>query len=424
MELEALRENIADVDRQMAALFAQRMSLCDRIADEKLRRGLPIEDRAQEARVLSRGAAQLAQPDDRADYLDALQHTISISKRRQRRRLAGVDGETISVCLGVRSFDATVADGCLRRAAELFSLRRRVLVVTDEGVPPVYAQTVAAQCEHPLLVTVPQGEASKSFASLERLLCAMQDAGFTRSDCVCAVGGGVVGDLVGLAASLYQRGVDFYNVPTTLLAQADSAIGGKTAINLDGIKNPVGTFWQPRGVLIDPETLQTLPPAQLANGMAETIKAALLADAALFSRLESGEASLPELIRGAIRVKGAIVEADEREAGLRRILNFGHTIGHGIEAVTGLPHGACVGLGMLPMCADALRPRLAALLRRCGLPTKASADPDAVLQAALHDKKRTNDEIQTVFVEAPGVWRLEPISPRELRQRIETVVNP
>ena len=325
--------------------------------------------------------------------------------------------------LGERSYDIVVERGCLQRAGALLNLNRRVLIVTDEGVPAQYAQTLAEASAKPLVYTVPQGEGSKDMPTLTALWTAMLEAGFTRGDCVCAVGGGVCGDLAGFAAACYMRGIDFYNVPTTLLSQVDSSIGGKTAVNLGGTKNIVGAFWQPKAVLIDPDTLGTLPPRELACGLAEAVKTALIADGALFARFEAGDWTLEDVIAASLAVKKSVVEADEREGGLRKILNFGHSIGHGIEAVTGLPHGQCVALGMLPMCADAVRARLTPVLTALGLPTQVRADPAAVFDALRHDKKMTDGGIDAVFVETPGRCEVRRLPPEALRAGIETVVK-
>ena len=332
---------------------------------------------------------------------------------------------TIRMDLGAASYDILLERGCLQRAGDLLRLDRRVLIVTDDGVPAQYAEALAARCARPLRCTVPQGEGSKSLAALERLLQAMLEAGFTRGDCVCAVGGGVAGDLAGFAAASYMRGIDFYNVPTTLLAQVDSSIGGKTAVNLAGAKNIVGAFWQPKAVLIDPDTLKTLPRREYAAGLAEAVKAGLIADASLFALLESdGAAADPErVIAASLAVKKAAVEADERESGVRKSLNFGHTIGHAIESVTGLLHGECVALGMLPMCAPAVRARLKPALERLGLPTSVRADPEAVFAAMQHDKKMGDGGITAVYVEAPGTYTLKTVTPAALRSGIDLVVK-
>ena len=332
---------------------------------------------------------------------------------------------TLRMELGPESYDIVLERGCLGRAGELLDLDRRVFVVTDEGVPAAYARTVAAQCKTALVRAVPQGEGSKCFAVLEELLGAMLGAGFGRGDCVCAVGGGVVGDLAGFAAACYMRGVDFYNLPTTVLAQVDSSIGGKTAVNLGGVKNAAGAFWQPKKVLVDPETLSTLDARQRAAGLAEAVKAGLIADAALFGRFEDGSAGemTEDTVAAALRVKRTIVQADAHERGFRRLLNLGHTVGHGIESVTGLLHGECVGLGMLPMCAPPLRERLRRVLEGLGLPTSVRADPEAVYAALLHDKKMAENGLTVVRADAPGSCRLETVAPETLRKDIEMVVE-
>ncbi|MBO6013923.1 MAG: 3-dehydroquinate synthase [Oscillospiraceae bacterium] len=331
----------------------------------------------------------------------------------------------IRMDLGPHSYDILIERGCLARAGSELDLDRRVLVVTDEGVPAEYAEAVADQCGQATVCRVPQGERSKSLQMFERLLSEMLKNGFTRSDCVCAVGGGVVGDLSGFAASCYMRGIDFYNVPTTVLAQVDSSIGGKTAVNLDGVKNTVGAFWQPKKVLIDPDTLKTLSPRHTANGLAEALKAGLIADEKLFTLFETGEAVRdPEtVLTAALRVKKKVVETDEKETGLRKILNFGHTIGHGIESVTGLLHGECVALGMIPMCTESVRTRLLPVLAELGLPTEVKADPKAVYAAMLHDKKAAHGRITVVRVERAGDCLLEDIRPEDLIEAIGQVVH-
>lgn len=328
----------------------------------------------------------------------------------------------IPVNLGTDSYDIVLERGCIRRAGELLRLDRKVLVVTDDGVPEAYAKTVADQCGEARIETLPQGEENKNFAGFERLLRAMLDFGMTRKDCVAAVGGGVIGDMAGFAAACYMRGIDFYNIPTTVLSQVDSSIGGKTAIDLDGIKNIVGAFYQPKRVLIDPEVLETLPDRQVANGMAEAVKMAVCFDAEGFALTEGYRigARPDRLIENALRIKKRVVEEDVKEQGLRRALNFGHTLGHGIESLhaeNGLYHGECVALGMLPMCSDAVRPRLKKVLEQLGLPTVCGADPDRVMAAVIHDKKADHGKIMAVVCEKAGSCRIIPMTPEELRER-------
>ncbi len=325
-------------------------------------------------------------------------------------------------------YDITIERGVLARAGEICNLNRRVLIVTDSGVPTAYAATVAKQCAAPQLVTIPMGEASKCAAQFLHLLCTLTQNGFTRTDCVVAVGGGVVGDLAGFAAACYMRGIDFYNIPTTLLAQVDSSIGGKTAIDFEGYKNIVGAFWQPKAVLIDPDTLTTLPARQLANGMAEAIKMALTHDEVLFTLFERGEAvaQIDTVIERSLRIKKSVVEQDERESGLRKVLNFGHTLAHAIESTENMAHyyhGECVAIGMLPMCSDAVRARLIPVLRALQLPTAFSGDTARIIEALYHDKKAAGDTISVITVPQIGQFTIEDLPLDTLARQIEGVLS-
>lgn len=313
--------------------------------------------------------------------------------------------------LGEHSYDIVLARGILRKAGAYLKLERKILIVTDEGVPEEYANIVAAQCKHPVKITVKAGEESKSFATFEKLCRTMLEKGFTRTDAVIAVGGGVVGDLAGFAAASFMRGIDFYNIPTTLLSQVDSSIGGKTAINLGGVKNIIGAFHQPKKVLIDPDVLKTLPKRQLANGLAESIKMAATFDKELFAFLEYNniQNNLDTIIERSLRIKKYVVEHDEKEAGLRRVLNFGHTIGHGIESYEGLHglyHGECVALGMLPMCDGRTKERLISVLKKADLPTTLSMDAEKVFEAVTHDKKLDGDTVNYIYAPDIGTYEM------------------
>ena len=325
--------------------------------------------------------------------------------------------------LGERGYDITVCRGAMKKAGEIFDLCRRVLVVTDDGVPAEYARAVAEKCKESKIFTFPQGEASKNADTYIAILKEMLAFGLSRTDCVVAVGGGVVGDIAGFAAATYMRGIDFYNVPTTLLSAVDSSIGGKTAINLCGVKNVVGAFYQPKAVLIDPDALKTLPDRQISSGMAEAIKMAATSDHALFEKIESGGCDIEDIIVGSLKIKKAVVEADEREAGLRRVLNFGHTIGHGIEASSGgaLYHGECVALGMLPMCKKDVRERLLLVLKKYGLPTEFHGDIAAVKSAVLHDKKSSGDTVYAVIVNKIGSYEIIKETPDGITSRMTAV---
>lgn len=330
----------------------------------------------------------------------------------------------ISVGLGADSYDILVERGVLGRANEYLVLDRRVLVVTDDGVPPVYAETVASLATEPTLVTLPQGEASKSMDSLAQLWSIMLEHGFTRSDCVVAVGGGVVGDLCGFAAATYMRGIDFYNLPTTLLSQVDSSIGGKTAIDFGGVKNIIGSFHQPKCVLIDPNTLVTLDRRQIRAGLAEAIKMAINFDAELFESMEKSEdvmQSIDDIIYRSLCIKRDVVQKDPTEKGLRRVLNFGHTVGHAIESAAGgkLLHGECVALGMLPMCAPPLRERVKRLLGRLGFVTEITFSGEQLLPYLVHDKKAIDGGIAAIYADAPGHYRMEKKTPEQILEGME-----
>ena len=325
----------------------------------------------------------------------------------------------LTLDLKERSYDIVIERGAIKKAGEYLELDRKVMIVTDSGVPAEYAQCILSQSKDGYIETVPMGEGSKSIEVYERILSKMLSLGFTRGDCVAAVGGGVVGDLAGFCAASYMRGVDFYNIPTTALSQIDSSIGGKTAVNLCGIKNIVGAFYQPRKVLADADVLKTLPARQVSNGLCEAVKMAATCDKELFEIMESGDiyANIDTVIERSLMIKKNVVEQDEREGGLRKVLNFGHTIGHGIESeeeLNGLYHGECVSLGMLPMCSPSVRARLIKVLEKLNLPTKYTFDTDKIIDAMRYDKKSEGDSITVVLVDEIGAFELRKMTYDEL----------
>ena len=324
----------------------------------------------------------------------------------------------IPMNLGTDSYDIVLERGVLRKAGEILNLHRKVMIVTDSGVPDQWPRLIAEQCDEAEIFRMPAGEKNKNLDTFREALRRMLAFGMRRGDCVCAVGGGVPGDLAGFSAACYMRGIDFYNCPTTVLSQVDSSIGGKTAVDLDGIKNIVGAFWQPKAVLIDPEVLSTLPARQVSNGLAEAVKMALCFDESGFSLFENEDLSeqTDRIIENALRIKKNVVEQDEKEHGLRRALNFGHTLGHGIEAVQGeyLFHGECVALGMLPMCTPEIRQRLEKVLKKLNLPVTCSADAEQVTAAAIHDKKASGNTITVIRVEKAGNFTEQKMTPGQL----------
>ncbi len=302
--------------------------------------------------------------------------------------------------------------GSLKKANEYFNLNRKVLIVTDSGVPIAYAKTVAEQCKDAKIVIVKEGEASKCFDTYKYILSEMVKANFTRSDCVVAVGGGVVGDMSGFAAATFMRGIDFYNIPTTVLSQVDSSIGGKVAIDFEGFKNIVGAFYPPKGVIIDADTLKTLPDRQISNGLAESVKMSLTSDAELFRIFENEDIleNIDTIIERSLKIKRYVVQKDEKETGLRKILNFGHTVAHAIESeneMQNLYHGECVALGMLPMCSAEVRVRLINVLKKLNLPTDIATDKQKIITAMSHDKKLSGDNITVIFVDKIGEFQMK-----------------
>ncbi len=329
----------------------------------------------------------------------------------------------IPVSLGDDSYDIILERGAIAKAGEYLKLDRKVLIVRDSGVDFEIAKLIAKQCENPVIATIQEGEQSKNLQNFETLLGTMARNGFTRTDCVLALGGGVIGDLSGFAASAFMRGVDFYNVPTTLLSQVDSSIGGKVAVNLEGYKNIVGAFHQPKRVIIDPNVLSTLKPKQINCGLAEALKMATTSDPELFSFFESGKykEDLDTVIERSLLIKKKIVEKDVHEEGERKILNFGHTIGHAIESCKGLSwllHGECVALGMLYMCSDDLKKRLISILEDIGLKTDILLDPDEIYKYILRDKKADGDSITITYVNEVGKPELRKIPIEETKNYI------
>ena len=332
----------------------------------------------------------------------------------------------IQVKTSLGSYDIVLKRSVLKEVEKYLDLNRKVLIVTDDGVPDEYAQAVAKKAKTPFVVTIKQGEQSKNFDTYKMLLEKAVTFGLTRSDCIVAVGGGVVGDISGFAASTFMRGIDFYNIPTTLLSQVDSSIGGKTAIDFMGYKNIVGAFWQPKAVIIDSDTLETLPQRQISNGLAEAIKMSLTSDAELFEIFEKNEPKdvIDTIIYRSLLIKKHVVEEDEREAGLRKVLNFGHTVAHAIESENNMAnyfHGECVAMGMLFMCSTKVRNRLLPILKKLSLPTFSNFNTEKLLNAIKHDKKFSGDKVMVVFVEEAGEFQFKEMTVNDIEKILNEV---
>ena len=346
--------------------------------------------------------------------------------------------QTVRVALAERAYPIHIGAGLLERADLLVPLlpQRRVALVTNHTVAPLYLDRIARALDAAgvasVRVVVPDGEAHKDWSTLNKVFDALLEHRCDRKTAIVALGGGVIGDLAGFAAATYQRGVPFVQVPTTLLAQVDSSVGGKTAINHPLGKNMIGAFHQPLAVLADMDTLATLPPAELRAGLAEVIKHGAIRDAAFFDWLESNIDALLRLDRGAlafavkrsVEIKAAVVAVDERETGLRALLNFGHTFGHAIEAGLGFGawlHGEAVAAGMV-MAADlsarlgmldrADADRLSRLVARAGLPVAGPAlGPARYLDLMAIDKKAEAGRIRFILLDRLGAARISDSVP-------------
>ncbi len=312
------------------------------------------------------------------------------------------------------SYNITLKRGAINCVKDIINISGKVLVVTDSGVPSVYSKTVADQFENSIIFSFPEGESSKNFSTYSAILSCLAENNFDRKDAVIAVGGGVTGDMAGFTAATYMRGISFYNIPTTLLSQVDSSIGGKTAIDFCGYKNLVGAFYQPEAVIIDPDVLKTLSKRHFNNGLCESIKMAATSSEELFNLLENNRAEeiIDKVIEKSLLIKKSVVEEDEKETGLRKVLNFGHTVGHAIETVTGLNqlyHGECVSLGMMYLSSGNAKERIKKLLIKNNLPVESSFDTDSVFEALKHDKKSEGNGVSCVLVKEIGTFDLKYI---------------
>jgi 3-dehydroquinate synthetase/shikimate kinase len=364
--------------------------------------------------------------------------TITRALRALRSLAAGPPGTRL---LWARSasgdYPVFVGRGLLEdgaRIGEIWPLDRsfsRPFCVTDETVRPLFAERLG---ELAATIAIAPGERHKTLAVAERVWRELLEAGMTRSDHVVALGGGVVGDLAGFCAATYQRGVPIVHIPTTLVGQVDSAYGGKTGVDLPEAKNYVGAYHQPAAVLVDPDTLATLPAAELAAGWVEVLKTALIAGGGLWESVAAGERVDERMILACARTKLAVVAADERDAGRRQVLNLGHTVGHAIESATGYGryrHGEAVGLGLLAALRlsgrDDLRAKVRELLVANDLPVAVSASEatvDLIIEAIGRDKKRLGADVPFVLPHAPGEVQVGcEVDPAAVRGAVEELVR-
>ncbi len=355
----------------------------------------------------------------------------------------------LTIDLADRSYDILIGRNLLGRVGTLVSeilTPSQVVVLTHPSIQRLYGNTLkesfAAQGPTVRTLEIPEGEASKSLGQAERIFDKLMEWQCDRSTLLVALGGGVIGDLTGFIAATYMRGVPFVQIPTSLLAQVDSSVGGKTAVNHPRGKNMIGAFYQPKCVVIDLDSLESLPDKEFKAGLAEIIKHGVIEDADLFAYLESNVEAilahetecLEHIIATSCEIKARVVEKDERESRYRMVLNFGHTIGHAVEALTGysgLIHGEAVAIGMVQAaklsrvtghCSDAVVERIARLIDRFGLPTQLPPlDKEAIIQALYLDKKTTHQSLRFILVRDIGsieiVDKVEESSVREVLGR-------
>lgn len=342
----------------------------------------------------------------------------------------------INVRINVREgYDVAIGSGILRDCGALIASAVgpcRAAVITDDNVEKLYLRAVTESLRAAGFDTVscvfPHGEKHKNLGTMSDILEFLAESGLTRSDLVVALGGGVTGDMAGFSAGVYQRGIRFAQIPTTLLAAVDASVGGKTAVDLKAGKNLAGLFLQPVSVVCDTDTFQTLPPEIFADGAAEAIKYGVLCDKALFYRFDSDvTAALPEIIARCVAIKGDFVARDELDTGDRRFLNLGHTMGHAIEKLSGytFPHGHAVAVGMV-MAARAgekmgvTKPGTAAEIARVllknNLPVASPYDAESLFNAACGDKKRAGGNITVILVEEIGQCFLKTMPIADLRE--------
>lgn len=332
----------------------------------------------------------------------------------------------MDVALGERSYPIHIGAGALALAQTATARFKQLLVVTNDVVAPLYLERLQGALgggRDVQTLILPDGERFKTLDTFSRIMDRLVDARFHRDACLIALGGGVVGDLTGFAAACFQRGVEFVQIPTTLLAQVDSSVGGKTAVNHPRAKNMIGAFHQPKAVLADTDTLATLPPRELSAGLAEVVKYGLIVDPEFFAWLETNMSKLKALDSGALthavkrscEIKAAIVAEDEREHGRRALLNLGHTFGHALEAIGRYErwlHGEAIAIGSVLAAALSAElgrfpladvERTAALLAAAGLPTGAAdVDPDAVIAGMQLDKKADQGGLKLILLSGIG----------------------
>ena len=418
-DLNESRKKINEIDEKIASLFEERMNEAEKIAKIKYSNNIDIENKQREKELIDNNLSYIKN-EGLKDYYQKFEESIfRISKNYQKKIINDLNNDyTITVDTGSNeSYPVYITKGNIEEIIDLINIRsRKVLIVTDTNIPSKYINEVRSEALESYVIKIQAGEENKSIDSYLKIMDALSTNTFTRTDAIVALGGGVVGDLAGFASSTYMRGIDFYNIPTSLLAMVDSSIGGKTAIDYKDTKNIIGSFYQPKAVLIALNTLKTLPERELHNGLVESIKIAACFNKDLFERIEKTSNLYNDLlyiIHSSLEIKANVVRKDEKEKGLRKVLNFGHSLGHVFEILSKqtsspLLHGEAVGIGMLYFSSDNVKERIKNVLEKYNLPTKLNDElkvvitKDNLIKKLSLDKKIINGKLNAVYVKEIG----------------------
>ncbi len=327
----------------------------------------------------------------------------------------------VHVSLEKNSYDVLIEKGLLSRISNYVDSSKEYVIITDTNIPKEYISTVTSQLNVLLTYALSPGESLKCAEKVNEVIEDMLSHSIPRSITIIALGGGVIGDFSGYIASIYMRGVDFIQIPTSLLSQVDSSVGGKVGINSKHMKNAIGSFYQPKIVFIDPNTLQTLTKRHFNNGMAELIKHGLIAGKGLYEDLLQKDihSDIEDFIYRSISIKRDIVIQDVKDKGVRQLLNFGHTIGHAIEQDSGysLLHGESIAIGMLMMIKDkALYNDVRNLFRKCNLPISYTYDKEQLYNYIKTDKKITGDTLNIILLKEEGNAYIKTISLEQIKE--------
>ena len=434
-DINKSRENINKIDKKIASLFEERMNEAKEIAKYKFDNNLDIENKERETELIEKNLSFI-NSDELKDYYQSFEEAMfKISKNYQHRIISVLNDSldnirTITVEAGMEdSYPVYITKGNISNLIDLINIRiKKILIVTDTNIPESYIEEVKNEATNSFVLKIQAGEENKSIESYLKIMDALSMNKFTRSDAIVALGGGVIGDLAGFAASTYMRGIDFYNIPTSLLAMVDSSIGGKTAIDYKDTKNIVGAFYQPKAVLIALNTLKTLPTREFYNGLVESIKMAASFNKDLFNLIKNSnnlDDDLLTIIYESLKIKAWVVKKDVKEKNLRKALNFGHSLGHVYEILSKqtsspLLHGEAVGIGMLDFSSDEVKQELKEVLKKYNLPTSLNEEQkkvitkENILDKLSLDKKILNNKLNAIYVKEIGSFEFLKLDVNEI----------